>query len=660
MVLGFVLVLIGTVHHLIPFAVTRLLTRFVQAPGRMTTALTRLGLGLPIYAAWYAAVWWGISIYFLPSVAWTWLIPMPVAGVLALRYWERVKTHSPLWWRQIGMLFQRDRLRRLREERAALCAKLQSLSSEFSKVRTLEPLPLNFFSLKRLAFATLRCALIVAVLVFALASAVSWYRNRQSDLFEPGPDLRALPATTLAANLDTDERTLADMLDGLRELETRATALHAEFSNGRRSFYNQADNDAVRQLLFSYLTYRTTLLNLIWKWQNHAQIADDRSRTRASLLDFAAASTLFDASLKFVTRFGSSPDEVRKLNEAEPAWNIPTGVYDLVKRNLLQPQPREFMENGLRAYQASQADFSRHDLLKPAPYDVFHAAIARHTAMRGELTPLLLAAGVTDPIKEVEHTGKGAVYRVQSFVSTWLGSTRVRQPNKGRRLITPAQLEQFRSTLKPGDILLERQNWYLSRAFMPGFWAHAALYVGTTNDLVRLGLDQDPRLQKHWKEFAERDSEKHEHVILEAVPEGVRITTLEHCIGVADYAAVLRPRLSETHIREAIGRAFSHLGKPYDFDFDFFTTDKIVCTELVYRCYDGQLNFPLVDVMGRKTLPPTELARKFSTEWQRPDSQLECVCFLDGDEVNGRAEFKPPAAFAETIRRPGLTWLQSK
>lgn len=248
-------------------------------------------------------------------------------------------------------------------------------------------------------------------------------------------------------------------------------------------------------------------------------------------------------------------------------------------------------------------------------------------------------------------------YRGQAFVSTWLGSTRFRQPRDGQCMIRPAQLSEFHAKLKPGDILIERQNWFLSRAFMPGYWAHAALYVGTTNDLVRLGLDRDPRVVAQWKQYASRDAAGHEHLILEAVPEGVRMTTLEHCIGIADSAAVLRPRVSEDKVREAIGRAFSHLGKSYDFDFDFFSSDKLVCTELVYRCYDGAVQFPLVTVMGRKTLPPTELVRKFVTERGRTNAQLECVCFLDGDERRGAAAFQEEAVFVNTLERPGLMLL---
>ena len=138
------------------------------------------------------------------------------------------------------------------------------------------------------------------------------------------------------------------------------------------------------------------------------------------------------------------------------------------------------------------------------------------------------------------------------------------------------------------------------------------------------------------------------------------MTTLEHCIGIADSAAVLRPRIPSEHLPEVIAQAFSHLGKPYDFEFDFFSTDKLVCTELVYRCCGADVNFPLVEVLGRKTLPPTEIVRKFSTERGKQNADLQFVAFLDGEESQGKAKWSDEEEFARSVNRPSLTWLQEK
>ena len=655
MSLGFFVVLIGTLHHLVPFLIARGLARCVQAPGRSTMALARFAAGIPIYGAWYALNAWLITRYFLPWVAWAWLAPMPFAGLLALQYWRRVKRTSPAWWRDIAVACRPARLRELRRANDRLRGELENLATEYARIRPAERLPLNTFSWRRLAWGTARWATVAVAALFA----VSWFRtmlrdDRISELGKPPPRLSRLAAGDLAALLATDEQTLVSAMAGARELEARAAALQAEFLAGRRDFYNQADSDAIRQAMLSYLSCRTTLLGLVWKHQRQAEIPDERLRARAFLLQLAAASAISDSSLKLVTRFAPYPESVRKLNEPDASWGLPSGMFDQVKRNLLQAQARDFMNESLSDYRAAEQTFKRLGLAGTAPYDSFHEAIRRHAETREERLALLARSGLTEPIKEAGRITKTLAYHGQAFVSTWLGSTRFRQPRDGQLMIQDAQLAEFRARLKPGDILIERQNWFLSRALMPGYWAHAALYVGTTNDLVRLGLDRDPRVAALWKDYAARDAAGHEHLILEAVPEGVRMTTLEHCIGVADSAAVLRPRVGEKEVREAIARAFSHLGKRYDFDFDFFSSDKLVCTELVFRCYDGAVKFPLVEVMGRKTLPPTELVRKFVNERGSASAQLECVCFLDGDERTGRASFRPEETFVTTVDRPGL------
>ncbi len=119
-------------------------------------------------------------------------------------------------------------------------------------------------------------------------------------------------------------------------------------------------------------------------------------------------------------------------------------------------------------------------------------------------------------------------------------------------------------------------------------------------------------------------------VIIEAVSEGVVFSTAEHSLT-ADYVAVLRPVLSPAQRAMAIIRACKHHGKPYDFNFDFNTADKLVCSELVYHAYEGLLDFQMEEVLGKKVITPLGIMRKFANESKDKDSepQLEFVFFLD-------------------------------
>ncbi len=239
---------------------------------------------------------------------------------------------------------------------------------------------------------------------------------------------------------------------------------------------------------------------------------------------------------------------------------------------------------------------------------------------------------------------------------------KIREPRDGQSLIQPLHLQQLQEVLRPGDILLERRNWYLSNAFLPGYWPHAALYVGTSDDLQRMGLDRDPRVAKSWEKFAAPDAEGHPHVIVEALSEGVVFNSLEHSIGGADSAAALRLRLGDDEVREAIGRAFSHATKPYDFEFDFTSRDKLVCTEVVFRAYGanaGPIQFPLQKILGRETMPAIELVRKFQVERALDSAELDFVALLDGDEWTGVVDFsQDPDRFISTLDRPAMTFLQ--
>ena len=192
----------------------------------------------------------------------------------------------------------------------------------------------------------------------------------------------------------------------------------------------------------------------------------------------------------------------------------------------------------------------------------------------------------------------------------------------------------------------------MSNAFLPGFWPHAALYVGTHDDLKRLGITEEQVVRDRLKKYLSPAHDGERKVVIESISEGVSFSSLSEATR-ADYIAVLRPRLSKEQKAEAIVRAFSHQGKPYDFEFDFQTADKLVCTELVYQSYSEMIDFPLKKLMGRWTLPAVEMARKYRDEKDKPNQQLDLVLFLDTPRGSQKAVFlEDDFEFRKSVERP--------
>ena len=64
--------------------------------------------------------------------------------------------------------------------------------------------------------------------------------------------------------------------------------------------------------------------------------------------------------------------------------------------------------------------------------------------------------------------------------------------------------------------------------------------------------------------------------------------------------------MPEHEVASGIRRALELLDRPYDFNFDYASDDKIVCTELIYRAYDPVLNFR-VALDGKEPDPVVQL-----------------------------------------------------
>jgi hypothetical protein len=256
-----------------------------------------------------------------------------------------------------------------------------------------------------------------------------------------------------------------------------------------------------------------------------------------------------------------------------------------------------------------------------------------------------------------------------------MGDTKVHRLHS--YLIDSAKLEKLRAALEPADIVVSRKNWYLSNIGLPGFWPHAALYLGPPDQLTAYFAGEDlaakmPELAGHadlpsflqatypdaWEAYTSRAKDGSPNLMLEAMSEGVLFTPSKVAFA-ADYIGVMRARRSRVDKARAVLRAFQYFGRPYDFNFDFVSDASIVCTELVFKAWQrgpqhAGLDIELVDIMGRATLPANELVRQFAAQASLPEDtrQLDFVSFVDGLEKDRSSHWGDAASFSASWERP--------
>ncbi len=467
--------------------------------------------------------------------------------------------------------------------------------------------------------------------------------------------LGLLPPPARPEKMGRDGHALEILITGIESTMARARqeGLLGLAGKGQRAV---PERERLRVFFATFLDYAVALDSFRAFYEVRGDL-NEAEATEAFLLAYAAELALYVNTAELLKdTTGQRAYEVI-LNEPAPELGVPAKAWRSLKTAFnLQPWQRPLVLAHSH-HRWLDARYERYGVRhrQPAIFVYIDRRVAGMVKLGATAAPGIL-------VREWGDLAGAGFQRIwfpaQKGVAEWLGDTRVRRI--GRALIQPEQVAQMRPALRPGDILVERRNWYLSNVGLPGFWPHTALYLGTPEELrATLGAETVERLRREYPAaFAawdQADAAGHPHRVLEAVSEGVIFSSLEHTAE-ADYFGVMRPRLTPEEIAGAIHRAVAYFGRPYDFDFDFLTDRALVCSELVYKAFEPPpggrgLRLPLVQILGRPTLPPNEIVRLFDVEADRPDRQLDFVYFLDGREREGRAAVADEAAFRSSHRR---------
>jgi hypothetical protein len=395
-------------------------------------------------------------------------------------------------------------------------------------------------------------------------------------------------------------RSASAMLAASRALPLRGD-LEAELecveAAARRGYFLPDEDELIRLRYAQYLGLRTAMLETFAELEAVVGRSEVEWRDRLPVFSaaFATACVASRADRYVVELAAERPVVWKKLDEEDVRTGIPrktfTGIYKAVSH---------------------PANLAR--LVLAADFYRKHRGEIMALAGDPVIGPVVELLAAEEPMMEArwrDALKRHLAYRLFSFLrrnrSAWKNVTfgifeasgravaelRVPgvKPSGAPKRISGSLRDGLLKRVRPGDVFVTRHDDAVSNLFLPGYWPHAALYLGTAEDLERLGIPVPVETRAGpW--------------FLESKKDGVRVRPAEETLQV-DALVVLRPPLEPADLMEALRRAASHAGKPYDFLFDFRTADRMVCTEVVYRGFHGigPVKFHLEEVGGRLCLP---------------------------------------------------------
>jgi hypothetical protein len=187
----------------------------------------------------------------------------------------------------------------------------------------------------------------------------------------------------------------------------------------------------------------------------------------------------------------------------------------------------------------------------------------------------------------------GWLYKVKSGFLSWAADIRIYPGGfilfgDSHYHFKGDDMRKVLNVLSPGQVLLRRYSHYLGSVLIPGYYSHAAIYMG--NDIVI-------------------------HMLGEGICKE-DILTFMRC----DDLAVLRFK-DDAATLKAMEKAEFYLrnGVEYDYDFDNNTPDRFYCTEFV----DNIFGYPIKNKLGDRNIYPDHFLDKdlFNLIWSKNKSE---------------------------------------
>lgn len=375
-----------------------------------------------------------------------------------------------------------------------------------------------------------------------------------------------------------------------------------------------ADLHTLNEGLLAHLNLRNKLFHFAEMhecWLEEETIESARSDERflqhlqGVMLSLSAALTLYDNYLLAISIFQEDDKLRRFLNSEDAGYHKNDEELTAVTLSYNSINNRARVRKAIYFYEKykdistdvkTSDNFSYLDLLiNQSPSYNLTREFAPFMVLNNKLRFMDAITGDT-----LNSLGRDGINIFSMFFGNTVGLIENR---KGKLYNNEHILKQARRQLKAGDILLEKTPFRLTDKFIPGHWGHAAIWIGSEQELKALGIWEHPLVKQYHQQI------RNGHSVVEALRGGVVMSTLDDFMNIDDLG-VLRTRAnSQNDTVNAILLALRQIGKAYDFNFDVESTDKIVCSELIYVAFT-HIKWPTSNTLGRYTISPDNIAIK--------------------------------------------------
>jgi len=455
---------------------------------------------------------------------------------------------------------------------------------------------------------------------------------------------------------DFDQKTWERDARNLKRLERISVNLRASFESFSAEHHDTAtitgDQHALAdKAISSYARLRNHMGKIAERWMDSAPkrealSSELESRVKGTAMFLASSAVLTANAATMVKCFGGSIWQAR-LNQGasdRTKWHV-HGLFRDVVKSLMCRTHRSLMEDSADWLDTQMPTIQITAIADPERMNFLLGLVAysdelakiRNDGAVGRITADV-GAQMGSLRSKFGQLMSSAMDTVSKVFGNAMGSIHLGEASVVGELRDRVESEML-AILKPGDVLLDKTRFALTDKIIPGHFGHVAMWLGTPEEMLALGLfDRATNSQSlnKAKEYQERLMKG--HCVLEALRPGVECNDLQHFLNV-DEVVILRMKpktrnqaQQQSLIGQILARGLYHLGQAYDFNFDINTSNTIVCSELVYQAFPESIEWPTAVAMGRATISPDNVAVMAGPSDRFP---FEVIYFFDGESHFG-------------------------